>query len=553
MRKTNDKKIFFGLLLIFLIIELLSFLGFKNILAGQIIFFGLTLLTAGLTIYKLEYGLLIILGELFIGSLGHLFFWPLINADFSFKLGIRTALWAIFMLIFLIKFLIQLKKAGRDSLYWQNIKKFFSGKIFSLGHRGKLFLILFGFIIIGLINGLVRGHSLSIIFSDFNNWLYCLLLFPLLAVYGRGSTDRALASAGVNTGGGSRDDGTNAKANDTDINIEGKKNNTERETKIQRLKILFLAGAVWIALKTLFLLFVFTHDSAIAPDIYLWLRRTLVGEMTPTKSGWPRIFIQGQIFPVIAFLAIFWQEAIQKKFISFFRRPERLKNFLGLFLAALFFTALIISFSRSFWVAFAVAGFFSWLALWRLKGFKIAWRGAAWLGGAATLGFILIYLTIAFPYIQAPSTNLSANLIARVSGGSDEPALASRWSLLPVLSAEIKKEPLFGQGFGATVTYFSRDPRILENNPSGEYTTYAFEWAYLDIWLKIGLFGLLSYLILIFNLIFRAWLSRKDEKNAGLVLALAAGLLFLAVTNIFTPYLNHPLGFGWLLLASCLI
>ncbi|MFA5000257.1 MAG: O-antigen ligase family protein [Patescibacteria group bacterium] len=524
MGKMNDKKIFFGLLLIFLIIELLSFWGFKNILAGQIIFVGLTLLTAGLTIYKLEYGLLAILGELFIGSLGHLFFWSFVSPDFSFKLGIRTALWAVFMLIFLIKFLIQLKKAGRDSLYWQNIKKFFSGKIFSRAKSGKLFLILFSFIIIGLINGFARRHSLTIIFSDFNNWLYLLLLFPLLAVYGCGSLGR-----------------------------DSQENNTERDIIIQRLKILFLAGAVWIALKTLFLLFVFTHDSAVAPDIYLWLRRTLVGEMTPTKSGWPRVFIQGQIFPVIAFLAIFWHEAVQKKFISFFRRSERLKNFLGLLLAALFFTALIISFSRSFWVAFAVTGFFSWLALWRLKGFKIALRGAAWLGGAAALGFILIYLTIAFPYIETPSANLSANLIARVSGGSDEPALASRWSLLPVLSAKIKKEPLFGQGFGATVTYFSRDPRILENNPSGEYTTYAFEWAYLDIWLKIGLFGLLSYLILIFNLIFWAWLSRKDEKNAGLVLALAAGLLFLAVTNIFTPYLNHPLGLGWLLLASCLI
>ena len=54
-----------------------------------------------------------------------------------------------------------------------------------------------------------------------------------------------------------------------------------------------------------------------------------------------------------------------------------------------------------------------------------------------------------------------------------------------------------GRGFGATVTYQTRDPRILADNGSGEYTTYAFEWGWLDIWLKLGIFGLAAYFLLI--------------------------------------------------------
>lgn len=474
----------------FLAAELLSGLSLAFPLANQIIFAILLSGVLVLAVYKLEYGLLIVLAELFIGSLGHLFY---LNIGAN-QLPIRIALWSVVMLIFILKFFLQLAKQGNRSIYWWHLKNFSAKKTFGL---------LFLFVAIGLINGLVRGHALATVFLDFNAWLYFLLLLPIIAVYG------------------GRDE-----AADT------------------RLKTLFFAAALWISVKTLFLLFVFTHNLSVSSYFYSWLRKTLVGEMTPTLSGWPRIFIQGQIFPAIAFFLVFWNQA-RFRFKEFFQR----RNILALLAAVLFLSSVLISFSRSFWAGLAGTIFFSLVFVWHRFSFKRTVSAVARIGIAGALSFLIIYLVVVFPYPRSGKFN--ADFLDRVKN-SQEAALASRWSLLPVLAKEIKREPFLGQGFGATVTYFSRDPRILANNPSGEYTTYAFEWGYLDLWLKLGLLGLLAYLFLLFKLIITAW-RKGVQTNDYLFFGLGAGILFLAATNIFTPYLNHPLGIGFLILSSCLI
>jgi O-antigen ligase len=74
----------------------------------------------------------------------------------------------------------------------------------------------------------------------------------------------------------------------------------------------------------------------------------------------------------------------------------------------------------------------------------------------------------------------------------------------------------------------------------------------LEIWLKIGLLGLAAYFLFLGRLIAGARrLGAKTGNN--LWFGASAGLIFLAITNVFTPYLNHPLGIGVLLLSSCLI
>ncbi len=105
-----------------------------------------------------------------------------------------------------------------------------------------------------------------------------------------------------------------------------------------------------------------------------------------------------------------------------------------------------------------------------------------------------------------------------------------------------------GSGFGATVTYQSSDPRLVAASANGLYTTYAFEWGWLDVWLKLGIFGLLAYLALFAKIIF------NGLKIGGyLSLSLATGLAVLIAVNIFSPYLNHPLGIGYLILAAAMI
>lgn len=490
MDKINFKKI--ALIMTgFLIIEALSFSAFAQPLLNSAILIGLSLAVVVLSAYRLEYGFLALVSELLIGSMGHSFF---INLD-SGQLPLRIMIWSALMAVFAIKFLAQSFRRGKNGSYFQNLKSF--------GAK-RSFLILAAFIAIALVNGLVRGHALSIIFSDFNAWLFFLLIIPAVAIYGGGE-----------------------------------------EEKLARLKTIFLAGALWMSLKTLIFLYIFTHDAAIAPEVYNWLRRTLNGEMTPTKAGWPRIFIQGQIYSGIAFFLSFWASQASFKVKNIFQRVHAMP----LLAASLFLSTLIISFSRSFWAGLIAALAFSLVLVWRFYSFRKMLAAGVWLISSLILSFAIIYAVAAFPYIY--KTNFKASFLDRVSN-SNEAAVASRWSLLPVLMEEIKKEPILGQGYGATVTYKSSDPRVLQSNPSGIYTTYAFEWGYLELWLKLGLLGLGAYLWLLYRLI-RNGIALGFKNRQMIFFGLAAGLIFLSITNIFTPYLNHPLGIGIIILSSCLI
>lgn len=477
---TRKILIYLGL---FMAVEIFSYLAL--VFSGINIFVFLILVMACLLLsfYKLEFGFLMVLGELFTGSMGHLFVLPI----GGFQLPIRMALWFTVLFVFSLQFVWQLIKHKTQSEYYIRLKNFAYGKYF----------IIFGvFVVIGLVNALLRGNSGSLIIYDFNAWLYWFLLFPAIIVY-----------------------------------------STEKDDAFINLKTLFLASALWLSLKTLFLLFIFTHNLSFASEVYRWLRQTLSGEMTATLSGWPRIFIQGQIFSGVALCLVL------------FNSLKNFKNITNFILAIFFSSALLISFSRSFWVALVLAVIFSLIVIFYVYSWRKMLASLGWLILSFVGGFALIYLVVVFPYPNPGKFN--ADFLNRVSSGN-EAALASRWSLLPVLMKEIGREPFFGQGYGATITYVSSDPRILEKNPSGTYTTYAFEWGYFDIWLKIGLFGLLSYLLIIFQLIKKSFIYGRKLTNAFL-LGLSASLVFLAVTNFFTPYLNHPLGIGILLLGACLI
>ncbi|HZJ40864.1 MAG TPA: O-antigen ligase family protein [Candidatus Saccharimonadales bacterium] len=465
------------------VLEALSFLGFLHPLVNQIIFIALLVATIIITAYSLENGLLIVLTELIVGSKGYLFYLPYSDEK---MLSLRLAIWSVFMLIFVFKLANQLIRLGNKSEYLARMKKF----IF-----WRPFLGLAIFVFLGLISGLIYHNGITNIFLDFNAWLYFLILLPASAL----------------------------------------------DLKTEKLKIIFLAGALLVALKTLILLGLFSNNFSFAPTIYGWLRKTLVGEMT-AASGWNRVFIQSQIFPIIAYYFLLFKAATYGRLADIFKK----KNWLNLIIAALFFSTLLISLSRSFWFGFAVAIILALVIVWRLYSLKRVLIISVWLFASAVLGALMI---------MAVTPKLIGNLDNQVTGrlgNKQEAAVVSRWSLLPALVKEIKKNPISGQGFGATVTYISSDPRVIQNNLGGAYTTYAFEWGYLDIWLKIGILGLIAYFWLFFKLIKIAILKAKGQE-IGFYFSLVAGLIFLAALNIFTPYLNHPLGIGFILISSCLI
>ncbi|MDA3803088.1 MAG: O-antigen ligase family protein [Patescibacteria group bacterium] len=496
MKKIEIQKTL-ALIFSFLAVEIWSYLAYSLEIFALPIFLFFSTLFLAVTIYNLRFGLYVIIAELIISSMGHLFFIEIFSTHFS----IRSSFWFILMAVFVVKFIIQYIKNRKESIYLKRIKSF---------KAWKYFILLAVFILIGLAIALINDRSLISIFSDFNAWLFFLTIFPILAVY----------------------------------------NDNDKEFKSE-LRVLFLASGLWLAIKTLFILFVFSQELSISPEIYTWLRNTLVAEVTPTLAGWPRVFLQSHIFAGVFYFFFFWLNNKLRISLNIFKNFFSLKNISQLLLSSLFFSLIIISFSRSFWLSFTLTLFISLIIIWKKFGFKKALHSALWSLISIILSFVIILLVVSYPYFdfdKSRANKFRESFSSRVVYDSDEAATVSRWSLLPVLFDEIKERPLFGQGFAATATYISSDPRVLENNPEGKYTTSAFEWGYLDIWLKIGIFGLLSYFILI-----SAVLREVFVKNKNIYFAFGAILFFVAITHAFTPYLNHPLGISILLLSTCFI
>jgi O-antigen ligase len=473
---------------IILLIESLS-LGANSFVWLNQIMFAIIMIGALILCFKdLKYGILLALFELFIGSMGYLFSWTLGDTNISIRIGI----WLIVMAVWLYQ----------EAWHLINQQKF-AFKLKTTKYW-KHYLILFLAIAFAGFNGLVRQHGFDNVFLDGNNWLYLFLILPAW---------RSLDKAGLQIA----------------------------------LKLL-MAASIWLSVKTIFILFVSTHKIIWQGQywfavLYKWIRDTRIGEITNTEFGFYRIFFQSHLFIIFALLLVLFLFAQAKK------TWQNLLIHAGL--TGLFLATLIISMSRSLWLGLA-AGLCLWLIVLfsRKDRVKQALVGISLviLSGIIAMGLILAITK--FPIPQPLGADALSALTARTQGG--DAALSSRWNLLPPLWTAIKQAPLVGQGFGATVTYHTNDPRVLEQSADGQYTTYAFEWGWLDTWLEMGLLGLAIYLFLLISLIYEA-IRLKSYKDGVAIPVIIIGLVSLMVVNAFTPYLNHPLGLGWLILATIIL
>lgn len=452
-----------------ILVELLSFLGFLVPTIDLIVFFILAALIFYLAFKRLDYAILILLAELFIGSKGHLF-----SLSFgAFSLSLRMVIFSFV----LAAWLYGLKK-----------NKYFA--IFARSNFFIPYLLMLVFIIFGLVVGLFKHHSFSFIYLDFNAWLYFLLIFPIFDVF------------------------------------------QKKEAQFNMVKVL-LAAVSWLAIKTFLVFFIFSHQiKAIMPDLYYWIRLKGLGEVTILEPVY-RVFFQSQIYSMIGFFIILA--------LIIFLSEKQKKYFLLLILPLM---PIILSFSRSYWLGFVLAltGFFIFL---KTKE-KISWRR---LGNIFIMTGIIFVITFFFLWLslQLPPRavfDLSDLFDKRID--ANEAAATSRLSQLGPLVLNVLKSPTIGSGFGQTVSYFSQDPRALERDTLGLYTTYAFEWNYLDIWLKMGFLGLAAFLFLIWQIFKNGW--QKINQKEPLFFGIIFGLVALLITNVFSPYLNHPLGIGYLLI-----
>ncbi len=487
------------IILIIFITELLSFLGYFFPLFNQSMFIILSIFFLIISLWRLEYGLLILLAELFIGSFGYLFYFEY----HGFTLSIRLALWLIVMSVWLEKTMVDWFKRKR-------LEVEFGQSIFF-----HFYIILFIFILWGVINGLLNNNYLSYVIQDAQRWLYFALILPIFAVIKNIAT-------------------------------------------IKNILRILLAAITWLSLETIFLLYVFSHNlNGFAQTLYRWVRLSEVGEVTQIQGGFFRIFFQSHIHVLIGFFIIILLLTFYLLNKPGKKRLINDKNFLILFgLICLCLTAILISFSRSFWFGLFGGMIILWL-IW-LIGLKLSWQKFFFINSllflATVISFLLIITAVKLPYPRPTGGFNTTDLFgARATLISGEAGASSRWALLPKLWSGIIRSPILGHGFGSTITYYTNDPRILQSNPSGEYTTYAFEWGWLDIWLKLGLIGLIVYLILWSKIIITAIKIKLSGIEKMIILGLATGAFVLILVNVFSPYVNHPLGIGYLMIISALV
>jgi len=312
---------------------------------------------------------------------------------------------------------------------------------------------------------------------------------------------------------------------------------------------LIYAGIGWLAAKTFVLEYLFAHKlgGESLSYVYVWVRRTGVGEITRVIQSAYRIFFQSHIFAVAAAIfcasKLFSRRLTESESATSLSAPRNDKIFFWLFSAAAWFI-IGLSLSRSFWLGTA-AGLvcLAMILIWKRN---FLWRRFFLFATSALAGVLLMLAALAFPL---PPVSFDLGGVVSSRANLSEDAVVSRWQLLPAMVEKIKTHPILGSGFGSTIVYESKDPRVVALT-GGRYETYAFEWGWLGFWVKFGVLGILVMVWILVSLGRRIW--RLDEPlwlRAGAV----ATLFALSVVHFFTPYLNHPLGFAFLLVGEGLI
>jgi len=490
----------FGLILF---AEILSFLAYPSPLAMAILLGIVAAVVLIISIIDLRYGLAVAFTELFISGFGQLFYF-----QFSgFKLSVRMAIFIAICLSF-IYFIIKEKRVI-----------FFKSRLF------KSFFLLCLFLLFGFFRGFWTEQNFKDIFFDFNSFIFLFYFFPFYQAFKKKE----------------------------DWKIIGR---------------VFSSSIFWIALKTLIIFILFVSGfTTIGSGFYKWIRDTGAGEITLLNNGLYRVFLQSQIYLVLAWLIMASNHLISKSnwimgaFPKSYRQisswlPKKLEALYGAFI----FSALILGLSRSFALGLAVA--FLFLMYFSIIFLRSQTRQAvrvlilAILSILGGLGLIFV-LTYIFHPKHNPFAAFSMIYNRSVVSVSGDAAINTRYAELSPLLNVIKERWFFGYGFGKKITFTTSDPRFLENHPDGVIQTYAFEWGWLDLILKIGVLGALAFIYFLWTIfIFLAkslrceFFKLNNNSDGFLKLGFLSFLAALIVVHIFTPYLNHPLGLGWLVLTG---
>lgn len=475
-------RLFFAVIAGGIFIDLLSIIAWADPRCAIPIVGIILVVVAYASFRDLSWGVVVVFMELLWGSHGHLF-----NLTVG-GISVSLRMW-IFAVVLAATCWGLRKRSARDSL-----------RMMFRTHPARVPLAFLALTFsVGLAFGLIR-HPLGLVFHDANAWLFFALLPAFLLAGSRMMQRHRADDAGA---------------------------------RIGCLSDILFAGAAYLIIRFAALLFVFSHDTGdLAFAVYRWVRDTRLGEVTFFANGFPRVFLPSiaLLFPMIglAFARMRADHRVHTSYVIFVGGAA---------------AVIVASFSRSFWLGgvFTLAVLVCIQAAGRVSVDSHMRRIIAVSTLAVVLGVGFTALLVKFPYPPSLMESGFARAVADRFTIAGEAAVSNREQEIVPLRRAIERHAAFGNGFGATVTYDTRDPRTLADHPDGRYTAYAFEWGYLDHALETGLLGLGALLWLLATCIVRGW------RRGGEIAGLAVGLMAIAVVHVTSPYLNHPIGIGVIL------
>jgi len=359
-----------------------------------------------------------------------------------------------------------------------------------------MFLIFFFVIILGLLQGMI-AHDPILAIKDFINYSYLFLIFPLIDIF-------------------------------------------KKQDFVKNIFKMSQASVIGLSILTIivFILFV-TNLTQVHDQFYWWWRSIVVGKATDTGTGFFRIVSSAHLLILPLFL-IFLSFLIENRK----RFKHKYKKYL-IYLSIGASLMLLINFSRAYFLGILIG------LIFLLKG--IDWR--RWLIFSCLIIFILIAeFGLLFGMVSGGAAlqglGFFKDRINTILSPDQEISSLTRMTILPVLINMIKESPIFGQGLGATVEY-------TDLSTGQDKTTFHLDWGYLEIWVELGLFGLIAYALVLLSIFYQGWQTIKKLKRhvfeKRLVIGLLAGLASLIIASLTGPFLFHPIGIFYLVLTAVII
>jgi len=448
-------------LILYFVIRIFSFYFQPESIVNTIISILILITTIYLLLKKDERGWYIVAGEIILCGVG-----GFLSVGF---VSLRTLL----LICSLSFFFIYEIRDRRYEVFKKN--KFIS----------YLLSLIFITVIINVVNGLVSGNNLKLIYSDTVPYLFLLYYFPLRQLW--------------------------------------------FSTKFRRFAKNTIISAIIGNL--IFILLTFAAFSSnllvLGDNYYHWFREIVGGKITDMDNNFYRIVVNEHLL-LVPLLLYYLFQAIHKKSlsISYLPRLSRWPRSVGQ--VSTISLSLLIILSINLTRIYILALLIGLIFLFSFKHWK------RWLFYSIISILILISSFTAIHLIASRGQSLGWELfglrIQSIAQPQIETSSLSRMQLLPIIFEKIRERPILEHGLGSEI----RTPNAMKYDGS---TTNQFDWGYLEIFAEMGIIGILIWISLISYLLSLIIKTQKYKNTPTLML-----LTSILIINITSPALFHVMG-----------